>query len=74
MILLKKHLYNPPKIAKKIFHNFQWDSTNENILLTFDDGPNPVTTEFILKELEIHDIKAAFFCVGENLERYPSLA
>ena len=74
MILLKKHLYNPPKIAKKIFHNFQWDSTNENILLTFDDGPNPITTEFILKELEIHNIKAVFFCVGENLEKYPSLA
>ncbi|MCW8848670.1 MAG: polysaccharide deacetylase family protein [Melioribacteraceae bacterium] len=74
MSKLKKYLYNPPKIVKKVFNNFQWDSINEEILITFDDGPNPNTTELILRELENQNINAVFFCVGENLEKYPSLA
>jgi len=74
MSKLKKYLYNPPKIVKKVFNNFHWDSINEEILITFDDGPNPNTTELILRELENQKINAVFFCVGENLEKYPSLA
>jgi peptidoglycan/xylan/chitin deacetylase (PgdA/CDA1 family) len=74
MSKLKKYLYNPPKIVKKVFNNFHWDSINEEILITFDDGPNPNTTELILRELENQKINAVFFCVGENLEKYPTLA
>lgn len=70
----KKYLYSPPIIVKKVFNNFQWDSITEKILITFDDGPNPNTTELILKELENQKIDAVFFCVGENLEKYTSLA
>lgn len=67
-------MYNPPKIVKKAFNKFQWESINEKILITFDDGPNPNTTELILRELENQKINSVFFCVGENLEKYPSLA
>lgn len=66
--------YDPPTIIKKVFNNFQWNSKIPKILLTFDDGPNPKTTELILKELESHKINAIFFCVGENLEKYTSIA
>jgi peptidoglycan/xylan/chitin deacetylase (PgdA/CDA1 family) len=56
-----------------MFSNFQWNSEIDKVLLTFDDGPNPNTTKLILNELEKHSIKSIFFCVGENLERYPEI-
>ncbi|MEO8233280.1 MAG: polysaccharide deacetylase family protein [Ignavibacteriota bacterium] len=68
-----KYLYNPPAILKKIFNDFYWSTTNNKVLLTFDDGPNPETTEIILKKLSDEKIKALFFCVGENIQKYPEL-
>ena len=65
-----KYLYNPPLIIKKIFNHFYWQTTNNKILLTFDDGPNPATTEKILNTLNDLKIKALHFCVGENLDHY----
>ena len=67
-----KYHYNPPIILKKIFSDFSWN-TNNKVLLTFDDGPNPGTTEIILKKLSEEKIKALFFCVGENVQKYPEL-
>ncbi len=69
-----KYLYSPPFLVKKMFSSFQWDSNIPKVLLTFDDGPEPEVTELILKELDDKKIKSIFFCVGENLEKYPSLA
>ncbi len=68
-----KYHYNPPIILKKIFSDFSWNTTNGKVLLTFDDGPNPGTTEIILKKLSDENIKALFFCVGENVQKYPEL-
>lgn len=68
-----KYKYNPPTILKKFFHEFYWDTTNNKILLTFDDGPVPDTTEIVLSELSKHQIKAIFFCVGDNIRKYPEL-
>lgn len=68
-----KYLYNPPIIIKKIFNDFSWNTNNRKILLTFDDGPNPKTTEIILKKLADEKIKAMFFCVGDNVQKYPDL-
>jgi len=48
------------------------DCRNE-VCLTFDDGPDPVTTPDILKILRNHGIKATFFCTGHNVEKYPEL-
>jgi peptidoglycan/xylan/chitin deacetylase (PgdA/CDA1 family) len=67
-----KYLYNPPLIIKKFFPDFCWKTTNDKILLTFDDGPNPGTTEKILKTLDEIKIKALFFCVGNNNKLHPS--
>ena len=71
---LLSYAYNPPALIKKVFKDFQWDSEVNKVLLTFDDGPNPVTTETILNSLNRHSIKAVFFCVGDNLIKYPELA
>ena len=68
-----KYTYNPPFLVKRVFSSYQWDSNTNKILITFDDGPIPETTPLILKKLAAFDIKAAFFCVGENIKRYPDL-
>ena len=68
-----KYHYDPPLIVKKIFNDFYWNTTNNKVLLTFDDGPNPGTTELILKKLSDEKIKALFFCVGDNVQKYPDL-
>ena len=68
-----KYLYNPPVVLKKTFGSFRWNTSKGKILLTFDDGPTPETTENILKILNEYKIKAAFFCVGNNIKNYPEL-
>jgi len=68
-----KYLYDPPKVIKLIYSNFLWNTKNNEILLTFDDGPNPETTEKLLELLKVSNIKALFFCLGENVKKYPDL-
>jgi peptidoglycan-N-acetylglucosamine deacetylase len=60
-------------IIKKIFRNYIWDTPNtENkIYLTFDDGPIPEITEWVLEELKKYNVKATFFCIGDNIVKHP---
>ena len=44
-----------------------------DLYLSFDDGPDPDTTPIILDILDRYKVKATFFCVGENVERYPEI-
>jgi peptidoglycan/xylan/chitin deacetylase (PgdA/CDA1 family) len=69
-----KALYTPPLIVRNIFNDFFWTSSQAKVLLTFDDGPIPETTETILKELDRIGAKGIFFCVGNNVSKNPSLA
>ena len=64
-----------PKILRKIFSNYIWSiPNNENkIFLTFDDGPTPKITAWVLDILEKYKAKATFFCTGKNVESYPAL-
>ena len=66
--------YNPPLLIKKLFSSFQWESESDKILFTFDDGPVPAATDLVLKKLDENKIKAVFFCVGDNIRKYPDLA
>ena len=45
----------------------------KTVYLTFDDGPIPEVTPFVLDLLEEYGIKATFFCVGENVRKYPEV-
>lgn len=56
---------------RKFKGNKQFD--NNAIYLTFDDGPEPGITEFVLDELNKYNSKAIFFCKGENCIKYPEL-
>ena len=64
-----------PWIFKKLFPNLIWKiPTQEKILyLTFDDGPHPVATPFVLEQLRQYNAKATFFCLGKNVLEYPSI-
>lgn len=63
------------RFIKKIFSNYIWDiPNNENkIYLTFDDGPTPEITEWVLEQLEKYDFKATFFCIGDNIKKHPEI-
>ena len=63
------------RFIKKIFSNYIWDipNTENKIYLTFDDGPTPEITEWVLRELEKYNAKATFFCIGNNIEKQPEI-
>ncbi|GAB3646870.1 polysaccharide deacetylase family protein [Echinicola sediminis] len=65
-----------PRIIKWFFGRFTWnkDRKERKLYLTFDDGPVPGVTDFVLNELHKRGMKATFFVVGDNLEKYPDLA
>lgn len=61
-----------PWWLKKLYPNCIWEiPTREKIIyLTFDDGPHPVATNFVLEQLKKYNAKATFFCIGNNVEAY----
>jgi len=65
----------PSKWMKWLYPKALWrmDAAEHSVYLTFDDGPIPESTPFILDTLKEHDVKATFFVVGENVKRYPDL-
>lgn len=71
---MKKYSYLPPKIISSLFKDFYWKTTNGKILLTFDDGPIPESTNSLINLLDKFNLKAMFFCVGENIKKYPAIA
>jgi len=69
-----KYLYDPPKVLKKMFPDFVWQTKNNKILFTFDDGPSIHSSGKILKTLNDNGVKALFFFVGENINKNIGLA
>jgi peptidoglycan/xylan/chitin deacetylase (PgdA/CDA1 family) len=66
--------FKPPKILQRLMPRLVWDiPAGGGVYLTFDDGPTPVITEWILDELKKWDAKATFFCIGRNVEANPEL-
>lgn len=69
------YFHKTPALIRNAFPNLLWKkNTREKLLfLTFDDGPIPNVTDFVLTELKKFEAKATFFCVGENISRYPEI-
>lgn len=59
----------------RAFHRMTWDLKGEQreVYLTFDDGPTPVVTPWVLNQLSLTNAKATFFCLGRNVDKYPDL-
>jgi peptidoglycan/xylan/chitin deacetylase (PgdA/CDA1 family) len=68
-------LFKTPRFFSWIFPRRKWGFSRslKNVYLTFDDGPNPEITPWILDYLKNENIKATFFCVGSNVIRYPEI-
>lgn len=66
---------DPPKFIKRLFPSFIWKlpNTKGEVYLTFDDGPRPEVTPWVLDQLDKFDAKATFFCLGKNVEMFPEL-
>lgn len=64
-----------PKTVKNLLRNFVWEISNSNniIYLTFDDGPITEVTEWVLDILKKEEIKATFFCIGDNIRKNPTI-
>lgn len=65
-----------PVLVQRLFPKRLWRKSAEEktVYLTFDDGPVPGVTDYVLEELTKRDQKATFFMVGDNVAKYPSLA
>lgn len=63
-----------PKFLKSLMPSLIWEMpAGDEVYLTFDDGPTPGVTEWILEQLAKYGAKATFFCLGKNAEQYPDL-
>lgn len=69
------YLVKSPLFLKWYYPSLTWNKTrNEKVIyLTFDDGPIPDVTPFVLKTLKSFDAKATFFCIGDNIRKHPDI-
>jgi peptidoglycan/xylan/chitin deacetylase (PgdA/CDA1 family) len=58
-----------------LYPSLLWHKSRKEktIYLTFDDGPIPVVTPFVLNTLKSFNIKATFFCIGDNVNKHPEI-
>ena len=68
-------LFRPPPLLRRIYPALIWQFPNEqnSLFLTFDDGPTPEMTPWVLDMLDQYNAKATFFCLGKNVEMHPRL-
>ncbi|PHR13941.1 MAG: polysaccharide deacetylase family protein [Aequorivita sp.] len=64
-----------PSFIQRLYPERIWAFSNkkDSVFLTFDDGPIPQVTPWVLDELKNHNAKATFFCIGENIEKHPEI-
>lgn len=69
------YLVKTPPIIKTLFSDFIWniDTEEKEVFITFDDGPIPELTPWVLDVLAEYGFKASFFCVGDNVRKYPEI-
>lgn len=65
----------PPLLYRLLFPGAHWRFNTERkvVYLTFDDGPIPEITPWVLDLLDTYNIKATFFCVADNVRKYPEV-
>ena len=72
-ILNHVFIEQPPEFFRKLYPGAVWrmDPNEKAVYLTFDDGPIPEVTPWVLDLLDKHNIKATFFMVGDNIRKHP---
>ena len=64
-----------PQLITKVLPQWVWKLSPKEkaIYLTFDDGPTPEITHWVLNTLKTYNAKATFFCIGDNVEKHPDI-
>jgi len=64
-----------PKLYRNLYQGSHWrfNTDEKSVYLTFDDGPIPEITPWVLDLLDKYNIKATFFCVGDNVQNHPEI-
>lgn len=72
---MKLYPIKTPNLIQRLYPNYLWrfSSFNKEIYLTFDDGPTPEVTDFVLNQLDKYQAKATFFCIGKNILKHPDI-
>jgi peptidoglycan-N-acetylglucosamine deacetylase len=72
---MHRYFIKTPWWLKKLFPAYIWNyGRNEPaVYLSFDDGPHPEITPWVLAELKKYNAKATFFCIGKNVDAYPAI-
>ncbi len=70
---MRSYFVKTPSLIPNIYRNQIWgfSSKKKEIYLTFDDGPTPKITDWVLKILGQYNAKATFFCIGNNIQEHP---
>jgi len=69
------YLVKTPLLLKALYPKLLWDGggNSRSIFVTFDDGPIPIVTPFVLNILKQYNAKATFFCIGDNVRKHPEV-
>lgn len=72
---MKPYFVKTPGLIPVLFKDQIWSfsTANKEIYLTFDDGPTPDITDWVLEELAEYSAKATFFCIGKNIQKHPEI-
>lgn len=72
---MKAYFFRTNWIIRTLFPNYTWrkDPHLKKVYLTFDDGPTPAVTPWVIDQLNQFDATAAFFCIGQNIDANPEI-
>lgn len=70
---IKPYLVSTPWWLKRAYPGLEWrkDVDDQAVYLTFDDGPHPEITPWVLEQLDRFGFRASFFLIGDNIRKYP---
>lgn len=74
-VMLQRLFIKTPWWARLLFSSYVWrmPSDRKVVYLTFDDGPTPVVTPWVLEQLKQYNANATFFCIGANVVDFPEI-
>lgn len=72
---MHKYFLKTPWWVRTLYPDYTWrmPTKEKTIYLTFDDGPHPTITPWVLQQLKTYNAKGTFFCIGQNVERFPNV-
>lgn len=75
MLEFEMYFVNAPFFLRWIYPYVTWNKSrlDKKLYLTFDDGPIPEITPWILDTLKKYDVRATFFCVGQNIVKHADI-